>query len=146
MNEALAPWLLAAHAFGTLAMVGVAWQVQLVHYPLFDRVAPDRFAGFERDHQRLIGRVVGPLMLLEASTALLLVLLRPERIPAAAAWSGLLLVGLLWASTWLVQVPLHARLAKGFDAEAHRRLVASSWLRTGTWSLRGLLAAALTAL
>ena len=52
---------------------------------------------------------------------------------------GLALVGLIWASTFLVQVPLHEVLARGFDAEAHSRLVASNWLRTFLWSARAVL-------
>jgi hypothetical protein len=135
-----APLLLAVHAVSTIAMAGVAWCVQVVHYPLFGRVDAARFAAFEKEHQRRIGLVVGPLMLAEALTALLLVLLRPQGVPAPAAWAGLGLVAVLWASTWLVQVPLHARLERGFEAEAHRRLVSTSWLRTGAWTARAVLA------
>jgi hypothetical protein len=43
-----------------------------------------------------------------------------------------------WISTWLVQIPLHDKLAAGFDAHAHARLAATNWWRTAAWSLRGL--------
>jgi hypothetical protein len=49
---------------------------------------------------------------------------------------GLAAVAALWASTALVQMPLHASLAAGFDAEAHGRLVASNWVRTVLWTGR----------
>jgi hypothetical protein len=42
-----------------------------------------------------------------------------------------------WLSTWRIQIPLHHRLAKGFDPEVHRRLVATNWGRTAAWSIRG---------
>jgi len=42
-------------------------------------------------------------------------------------------------------VPLHGRLARGFDAIAHRRLVSTNWVRTGGWSVRGVLALLMTA-
>jgi hypothetical protein len=54
----------------------------------------------------------------------------------------LLSVGLLvaiWASTFLVQVPLHNALVDGFDAGAHGSLVRTNWVRTIGWSARGLL-------
>ena len=44
-------------------------------------------------------------MLIEAATALLLVFRRPEDIPLAAALVGLALVGVVWLSTALLQVP-----------------------------------------
>jgi hypothetical protein len=53
---------------------------------------------------------------------------------------GIVLVGILWISTAAVQVPLHNRLATGFEAAAARKLCATNWLRTLVWSLRGGLA------
>ena len=99
--------LLLAHAASTLAMAGVIWFVQVVHYPLFAEVAAERFAGYEASHRRLTTRVVAPLMLVELATTAAL----PFR-PAAAAvgpewvpWAGLALLAATWLSTWLVQVP-----------------------------------------
>lgn len=132
--------LLAAHAFATLLMTGIAWMVQLVHYPLFALADRESFPVFEREHQRRIGPLVAPLMGVEAGTALALVIWRPEAVPLLGGWLGLALVVLLWASTWLLQVPEHARLESGWDALAHARLVRGSWLRTAGWTLRGVLA------
>ena len=47
-------------------------------------------------------------MLIEAATALLLVFRRPEDIPLAAALVGLALVGVVWLSIALLQVPHHS--------------------------------------
>lgn len=135
-------WLLAVHAFATLSMTGVAWMVQLVHYPLFARVAPEGFGEFEREHQARIGPLVAPLILLEGATAVGIVVLAPPSVAPWAAWLGLALAVTLWWSTWRLQVPLHARLESGWDADAHRRLVSTSWLRTVAWTARGVLAAA----
>jgi hypothetical protein len=57
-------------------------------------------------------------------------------VPVGAAVAGLVLVGAIWATTALVQVPLHRRLTDGFDATAHRRLVRTNWARTGAWGVR----------
>ncbi|MEM9735245.1 MAG: hypothetical protein AAF908_01395, partial [Pseudomonadota bacterium] len=50
------------------------------------------------------------------------------------------LLGLVWASTFFVQVPLHGKLERGHDATLVRRLVMTNWLRTFLWTARGVLA------
>ena len=57
----------------------------------------------------------------------------------AVAGAGVLLVFLLWGSTFFWQVPAHQRLSESFDPATHRRLVQSNWLRTVGWTGRGLL-------
>ena len=61
-------------------------------------------------------------MFIEAATALLLVFRRPEDIPLAAL-VGLALVGVVWLSTALLQVPRHSTLGSGFDHAAWSGLV-----------------------
>ena len=128
-----------AHVVSTLGMVAVIWFVQIVHYPLFARVGPASFVAYERDHVGRISRVVMPLMLTELATAAALVLVHPPHTAAWEAWCGLALVGLLWGSTFFVQVPLHRALAEGFDGRAVSRLVRSNWIRTALWTARGVL-------
>jgi hypothetical protein len=130
--------LLLAHAAATLFMVGVIWFVQLVHYPLFARVGRPGFAAYSGSHTRLTGLVVGPPMLLEAATAVALVVWTPPGISVPLVWEGLILVAGIWLSTAFLQSPRHTTLGRGFDPSAHRFLVTSNWLRTVLWSLRGL--------
>jgi len=127
-------WIEAAQVASTFAMTGVIWLVQLVQYPAFRSVGAAEFAAFHRHHCRAIGYVVGPLMLVEVSTAVLL------------AWSGqplwfwrsmLALLVLLWFSTALVQGPLHGRLAQeGPRPDLLDSLVLGNWLRTVLWTVR----------
>ena len=133
------------HVLSTLVMVGVIWVVQVVHYPLFAGVGGAGWAAYEASHQSRITPVVGPAMLVELVTAVWLVLDRPVAFPAWAVVAGAALVGLIWASTAFVQVPLHAALGGAFDAEAHGRLVATNWVRTVAWTVRGGLVLWLTA-
>ena len=126
-----------ANVLSTLAMVGVIWIVQVVHYPLFAGVGGAGWAAYEAGHQSRITLVVGPLMLIELVTAVWLVLERPAALPAGAVVLGAALVGLIWASTAFVQVPLHNALGGTFDADAHARLVATNWVRTVAWTARG---------
>ena len=125
----------------TLAMTGLIWFVQVVHYPLFSRVGASGFASYEALHATRTGWIVAPLMVAELVTAVLLLSprLRPAAISAASAWLGLALVAVLWLSTGLIQVPLHNQLAGGYNAQAAARLVATNWIRTAAWSARSAL-------
>lgn len=131
--------VLVAQAGATLALVGLVWFVQVVHYPLFARVPGDAFAVYEREHAKRTTWVVAPLMGVEAVCAAVLLAVEPGVLTAL----GALLVGAIWASTFLVQVPCHRILQRGWDEAAHRRLVRTNWLRTGAWSARGAIAIAL---
>ncbi len=139
--------VLLLHAGATLALVGLIWTVQLVQYPLFAAVPRDGFQAFHRGHMRRITWVVGPLMLIEAATAGVL-LAGALMAPAGAGGHadilplgvGAALIVAIWAVTFGVSVPCHSRLEGGFDPTVHRRLVQTNWLRTAGWSIRGVLA------
>ncbi len=131
--------LVLTHLTATLFMVGVIWFVQIVHYPLFDRVAPSAFTAYSDAHSRLTTYVVGPPMLLELATGILLLVFRPVGVPAAVLWFGLTLIAIIWLSTALLQVPRHEVLGAGFEEITHRGLVVTNWIRTVAWTLRGML-------
>ncbi|MEQ9455551.1 MAG: hypothetical protein RLN76_13290 [Phycisphaeraceae bacterium] len=139
-------WVLAIHAGATCFLAGLIWVIQLVHYPLMDRVLPEEFGAFARAHQVRITPIVGPAMLAEGVAAAMLVWLVPGGWPMVVVWVGLVLVGVNALSTFLVQVPLHSRLVDGFDARAHAALVWTNWVRTVAWSVRAVLAIGLVAL
>lgn len=128
-------WL---HLASTLALVGLIWTIQLVHYPLMARVGAD-FVAYHSAHCARIAWLVTPLMGLEALTSVLLLAQRPAGVSATWAWVGIGLVGLIWLSTALLSVPEHSRLQQGFDAAAVERLVRTNWIRTVAWTVRGVL-------
>lgn len=130
-------WLI--HLAATLFLVGLIWVVQVVHYPLFANVGADQFHGYWRGHTRLITWLVAPSMLAEGATGVLLFAVRPPglSIPVLAVAFGLLVLN--WLSTWLIQIPLHERLGRRFDPATLRRLVLTNWVRTASWTLRGVL-------
>jgi len=132
--------LLLIHAAATLLMLGVILIVQRVHYPLFRYVRTADYEAFQAAHMRRITWIVGPAMTTELVTAGWIAWTPPPGLPPWMGWTGLGLVAFIWITTGLVQVPLHRRLADGFDAAAHRRLVATNWWRTGAWALRAGLA------
>ena len=123
----------------TWAMTAVIWFVQLIQYPSFARVDAASFVDFHAFHSTRITFIVAPLMVVEALSAVALVW-RPEPfIPTWQAWLGLGLVALIWASTALLQVPMHRQLADAFDRSAWQFLCRSNWVRTVGWSLRAAL-------
>lgn len=83
--------------------------------------------------------VVAPAMILELLTTLLLFFYHHENIDSKLIRLGLGLTLIVWASTFLVQVPLHEKLALGFDASAHSALVNTNWIRTAARSLPSIL-------
>ncbi len=123
-------------------MVGVIWMVQLVHYPLLGRLSALEPATAAADHQRRISWVVGPLMAAEGVTALILLVSRPASMSATSAYAAAALLAVALLSTAFVQVPLHQRLADGHADEVVRSLISTNWIRTGAWTARGLVLAA----
>lgn len=137
--------LLLIHAAATLAMAGLIWFAQVVHYPLFRLASERRFDRFAAEHRWRTSLVVMPLMLVELGTALALLVAPPLGLSRGPLWLGMLLLAWIWLCTALLQVPLHRRLSGGQDTAAIRRLVATNWLRTAAWTARGWLALALVA-
>lgn len=139
------PLLLIIHAAMAVFMTGLVWFVQIVHYPLMARVGRSEFVAYERSHAQRTTLVVAPAMLIELVSAVLLAFALDGTRAASGAilwlvWSGLALLALIWVSTFLVQVPIHARLSKGLSQPLVRLLVLTNWVRTLAWSARSVVA------
>ena len=129
-----------ANFAATWFMCGLIWFVQVVHYPAFCMVGGTGFATYHAQHTRRTTAVVLGPMVVELASAVAMVVWPVRWVPAAWAWVGLGLVAVVWASTFLLQVPTHERLrAAGFDERPHRRLCASNWIRTVAWTARAVL-------
>ena len=115
----------------TLPLVGVIWTIQIVHYPLFGAVGEPGFIGYHARHSARISVVVIPLMLVELASTI------GSVVVGTAGWSAVVSVAVVWATTFLISVPLHGRLATGFDPRAHRALVVTNWIRTTAWTAHG---------
>jgi hypothetical protein len=134
--------VLIVQAVASGAMCGLIWFVQAVHYPLFAAITGDRSRDFASEHQARTTPVVLPFMLAELATAAAIAVWPPAGVGRGPAAAGLGLVGVIWLSTFLVQVPLHGRLAaEGHTSATVARLVRGNWVRTIAWTLRAILAA-----
>ena len=120
-------------------MTGIIWFIQLVQYPSFAHVDRPSFVELHAYHSSAISVIVGPLMILEALSAVAFVW-TPLRVQTPwQIWLGIGLVAVIWASTFLLQVPAHTKLDAGFDESTWRFLVRSNWIRTIAWSARAVL-------
>lgn len=131
--------LLIAQIATTFSLTGFIWLVQIVHYPLFSFAGEEKYRLFHLAHMNRITFVVAPLMVAEAISGALIIFYPPENADPRFLLIGAALIMAIWLSTFLLQVPLHEKLAQGFDADVHRALVNTNWIRTIGWSLRSAL-------
>ncbi|RFU19409.1 DUF1772 domain-containing protein [Geodermatophilus marinus] len=121
--------LLAVHLALTAAYAGFQWTVRALVYPQFDRVPAAVFAAYERRHQQRVTRVVGPLFAAQGVTTLWLLADRPAGAPLPPVLVGAGCLAVVLGVTALLAVPLHRLLDTGWDAAAHRRLLAVDTVR-----------------
>lgn len=129
-------WIVIGQLGATLYMMGLIWLVQLVHYPLFSLVGSEGYEAYQQAHMRWTSVAVGPPMLIEALTTAWLLFVPHTAIPRWWAWTGAVLLAVVWLSTALLQVPQHDVLLTGFQARSHQILVATNWIRTLVWTAR----------
>jgi hypothetical protein len=116
-------------------MVVLIWLVQLIIYPGMHGWQQARFAELHQTYTRQISAIVGPLILIQLLLSLLL--LFQQR--GVVELLQLILLGVMLGVTFLVSVPLHRLLSRGYDDKLVDRLVRTNWLRTFGWSLVSLL-------
>ena len=142
MNAANLQFLnLIAQLLASGIMVGVIWFVQVVTYPQFLDIAETEFAAYHAEYSRRISFVVIPPMFLELGTALWGVSLFWNNELRGIAIACAVVTILVWATTFLVQVPQHTRLSEGYSESTIRALVNGNWIRTILWSAHAGLAA-----
>lgn len=117
-------------------LTGVIWTIQIVHYPSFHYIDKMSFTNFHHFHERRISIIVMPLMLIELTTSTALYINNMSSIVFAL---NLLIVVMIWCSTFFVQVPIHSILSQKKDKKLIEKLVNTNWIRTFLWSMRMLL-------
>jgi hypothetical protein len=126
------PALLEANRVVSFGLVVLIWLVQLVIYPAFASIAPERFARWHAGYTRTVTWIVAPLMLVQAGLIGWLVAVWPGALTIIASSS----VAVAWAVTARGAIPLHDRLqANGPDPVLVRALVRANWIRTVAWTI-----------
>ena len=123
----------------TMFMTGLIWFVQIVHYPLFNRVGSSVFNDYHKLHVIFTGRVVIIPMVLELVVAFLWLFDCLDTQYFYPAIMNVVLLFGIWSSTFFFQVPAHNRIAIQFNQSDYHILVKTNWIRTLLWSLKSLL-------
>lgn len=122
-------------------VVGIMWFLQVVHYPLYRKIK-EGFVEYERAHIRRAALLIGPIMLIEAITAILLIGVSTEGTLTKLAGANLILLILIWLSTFLFQVNQHQKLSIRFSQKILQGLIHCNWIRTLLWTAKGVIMAA----
>lgn len=123
----------------TFFLTGVIWIIQIVQYPFFSHFEGESFTKYHTGYTFWITPVVAPAMIVELISSIFLLFYTPSEIDVRLFYCGLILTIIIWLSTFFLQVPLHEKLAAGFDADAYNALVNTNWIRTIAWTLRTFL-------
>ena len=91
----------AVHAAATMAMVGLIWTVQVVHYPLFESVGAEAYPNYQSRHIDRIGAVLVVPWGLEGLSIVALLVLARERKMRVLAVVGAALMGLILLVTMI---------------------------------------------
>ena len=119
----------------TAYLVGLIWLIQLIHYPAFRAITPERWPEFHRAHTAALGLLAGGPMIL----SLLVGCWLGWTMPGIRQTVVIGLEAIAWLATFALSVPQHHRLACGPDAAAIERLIATNWIRTLAWSAKLML-------
>lgn len=125
-------------SWGLLVLI---WLVQIIIYSGFHQVPSEDFRKYHDWYVKRITVIVLPLMIGEAAA----VALWFATAASMAAGMAAVLVVVVWAATFLLQVPIHRLLRKGKQTKLINLLVATNWIRTIAWSLKALMVTVLVA-
>ena len=131
--------ILLINIFSAFFATGLIWTIQLVHYPSMRFVSRDKFELFHSFHQLRISIIAMPLMAIELITTIILFMQNIDNESSLIFKINLIIVTLIWFSTFFIQVPLHQKLSKGKKTSLIDKLVLTNWFRTVLWTLRSIL-------
>lgn len=123
--------ILLIHIFATLFMCGLVWFVQIVHYPLFKEVPLKDFPAYQKKNF-VTGYVTVPVMFMELFSGLYLLFAVYSHLFLA----NMILLAVIWGSTFLFQVPTHLALVETPSLKLFDKLINTNWIRTISWTVR----------
>lgn len=118
-------------------MTSVIWIIQLIHYPAFHYISDKDWRTFHQMHMKGITPIVAPLMIIEFLFSLLWIYYDLGIFPTL----NLIMLIVIWGSTFFIQVPLHQQITNNMDHMLIQKLIKTNWMRTGLWTIKSLLIA-----
>lgn len=122
------------HIFTTFFMCGLCWFVQIVHYPLFKGIAAADFPAYQKKNYAT-GLITVPVMTIELFSGIWFLYTDYSELFLI----NMILLILIWGSTFVFQVPTHLQLVKTPTHALMNKLIRTNWIRTISWSLRSIL-------
>lgn len=120
--------LILGNDFGLMILI---WLVQIIIYPSFTHISPDRFVRYHRTYTGQITFFVVPLMFAQLFFHALILWANPSTSSVVC----MALIALAWLATFGLSVPCHHQLAKhGYSPKVINRLVRTNWIRTIAWT------------
>ncbi|MDH4468399.1 MAG: hypothetical protein QE271_10095 [Bacteriovoracaceae bacterium] len=123
------------HLLITFGLVVLIWIIQILHYPSFHFYDEKEFPKAMLFHQRSISYLTLPLMVSELTSACWSIYQSYHFLNLVC----LLLVVLIWLSTFFIQVPLHNQLLLSKDQHLIAKLIKTNWIRTCAWTMKFML-------
>lgn len=115
--------------FGLVVLI---WMVQLIVYPSFQFYTAEDLLSWHQKYTIAISFVVIPLMFGQLITATLQII--GER--NLFTIGSLILIALVWLSTFIQFVPMHGSISSGNTSpELLKELVSKNWIRTILWTV-----------
>ncbi|OLB76757.1 MAG: hypothetical protein AUI14_17670 [Actinobacteria bacterium 13_2_20CM_2_71_6] len=136
----LRPLVLLVFAAICLYNTGNMWGVQLVHYPLYAMVPPDRFSAYMARQNRLqtIPAIIPGVV--QFLLALALPFVKPAGVPWVAVALSVALNLVIVAATAIWSARTNLALARdGYDTALVNRLIGTNWIRTISYTLQAIL-------
>lgn len=130
-------WIGILNIAASLLLTGMVWLLQLLFYPTLEKLHRADFVSHHRSLYMRITLLALPVMLIELTTSVWLVLYAETRFLYHLA--GLIAVGMIWLSSLFLHIPIHIRLRKGFDERLVQRLGEINWIRIILWSAKSLI-------
>ncbi|MAQ69685.1 MAG: hypothetical protein CMD23_01145 [Flavobacteriales bacterium] len=116
-------------------LVGIILITQFITYPLFQFISSD-FKRYHKAYTKRMGYVVAPLMVLEL---LLVIKITAHHYSNVVIMLIGVLTLIIWASTFLIQVPVHNTISKEKPENKILFLIKSNYIRTLCWILKLIL-------
>ncbi len=115
--------------FGLLVLI---WIVQRIIYPSFLHYSTNNLMVWHRKYTLRIGFIVMPLMVGQLGLSIVQVL----STHSIYSIGSLIVVLMVWLSTFLQFVPIHRNISKGMVSEGMlSSLVTKNWFRTLLWTV-----------
>ena len=110
-------------------LLGLILVIHFVHYKSFYFISDKEFIDFHTFHTRSISYLVIPLMIVEASTSIIICFFYYGLLPLI----NLILVLSIWIVTFFLQVPCHNKLSSGKSETTIKKLIDTNTIRVYLW-------------